>query len=243
MSDDTAHINPNDTFWENVATGTRWGAYVTDIEKRAILKAQGLSGEPAAALEIGAEGGRWSKLLADLGWNMTCTDINQETLAICRKRISAANCILVKPEERKLPCKTESVSLLLCIEVAPVMQADWFVGEASRVLHHEGVMVGVFLNRLSFRGLFSHLRASFTGEYDFYRFSYPSWRMQLLRSGYSMLYEEGFCWFPLGRTSNSIFIPYLVRLEKALGLRKLPLVSPWIIFVAQKSSKEPPRHD
>ena len=53
-----------------------------------------------------------------------------------------------------------------------------------------------------------------------------------------MLYEEGFCWFPFRRASNSIFIPYVTSLEKKLGLRKLVVISPWIVFIAQKSSRE-----
>lgn len=238
MSYDNAHINQHNTYWEKVAS-TRWGAYVTDIEKRAILKAHDLSNEPATALEIGAEGGRWSMLLTDLGWSLICTDINKNTLAICRERIPAANCILMRPDEKRLPCESESVGLLLCIEVPPVMQADWFVSEASRVLQNNGMLVGVFMNLLSFRGLFAHMRSSFKGEYDYYKLSYPSWRNQLFCSGYSMRYEEGFCWFPLNRTSNSVFVPYFVRLEKWLGLRKMALFSPWIVFIAQKTSKEP----
>ena len=70
------------TKWERVAT-TRWGAYVSDVEKRAILRGHHLAGTPRTALEIGCEGGRWSKMLNDLGWQMICADINSEALAVC----------------------------------------------------------------------------------------------------------------------------------------------------------------
>ena len=236
MPYDDAHFGHDNTYWEKVAS-TRWGAYVTDIEKQAILRAHDLSRKPATALEIGAEGGRWSKVLADLGWSMICTDINEKSLALCKKRMPTANCILVRPDENKLPCESESVGLLLCIEVAPVIQADWFASEAFRVLQNDGLIVGVFWNLLSFRGYFSHMRSSFKGDFDWYKISYPFWRRKLLSGGYSLLYEEGYCWLPFSRASNSVFVPFFVRLEKYLGLRKLASVSPWVVFIAQKSSK------
>jgi hypothetical protein len=111
------------TYWEKIAA-TKWGSYVTDLERFAILKAHELSNTPKIAFEIGVDGGRWSKLLADLGWRLICTDVNEETLAICQKRISTAHCVLVKPDANRLPSHSESISLLLCMEVAPVIQSD-----------------------------------------------------------------------------------------------------------------------
>ena len=58
------------TRWER-ANSTKWGIYLTEIEKRAILKAHDLSETPTTALEIGAEGGRWSRLLA-LEYGRSC---------------------------------------------------------------------------------------------------------------------------------------------------------------------------
>lgn len=224
------------TMWERVAETTRWGAYVSDVEKRAILEAHGLVEMPSTALEIGAEGGRWSKMLADLGWTMICTDINDKMVARCQERIPAAECILVRPDDNELPCASEVLDLLLCIEVPPVITADWFPSEASRVLKPDGLLVGVFWNFLSLRGLFVHARDRSRGEIDYYKLSYPFWRRKLSDRGYSILYEEGYCWFPFGRASNSAFVPYFVAMERWLRLRKLPVVSPWIMFIAQKSS-------
>ncbi|MBS4058967.1 MAG: methyltransferase domain-containing protein [Bacteroidetes bacterium] len=231
-----AQFSNDNTLWEEVAN-TRWGAYTTDIARQAILKAHGLSKKPATALEIGVEGGRWSKLLADLGWNMVCTDINYEVLKTCKKRIPTANCILVGPNDNKIPYATDTVNLLLCVEVAPVIQSDWFINEAFRVLQNDGLIIGVFWNFLSFRGLFAHIKASFTGSFDFYKIAYRFWKRNLLNSGFCILYEEGYCWFPFSRASNSVFIPFFTRLEKRLGLGKLTDFSPWIVFIAQKKSK------
>lgn len=100
------------------------------------------------------------------------------------------------------------------------------------------MIVGVFWNLLSYRGLIAHIKTSFIDGFDYYKIAYPFWRRKLLNKGYRMLYEEGYCWFPFRRASNSVFVPYFTGLEKGLGLRKLAAVSPWIVFVAQKNSKE-----
>ncbi len=221
------------TFWENVAQ-TKWGRYVSEIEEEAILKAHNLTTRPATALEVGCEGGRWSKLLADLGWRMICTDIDQRALNICKKRIPTATCILVSSDDAKLPCDTESIQLILCIEVPSVIESDWFLEEAFRVLQKGGLIVGVFLNRLSWRGLLLHSIASLTGSYDWYESSYPARRKKFCQKGFTLLHEKGFCWPPFRRDSNTPLVPIATRLEYYLGLRKLASISPWIVFVAQK---------
>jgi hypothetical protein len=236
MPYDDVHLTHN-TFWEKVAT-TRWGAYISDIEKRAILKAHELSSKTSTALEIGADGGRWAKLLTDLGWKMICTDTNEQTLAMCKKRIPTAHCILVRPDDNKIPSKSESIGLLLCIEVLPVIQSDWFINESFRILQNDGLVVGVFLNLLSFRGFFAHMGSVFTGQEDkYYKHSYFRFKRKLFGSGYSLLYEEGYCWFPFTRQSNSVLVKYFSPAEKLLWLHKLTHISPWIVFIAQKSSK------
>ena len=55
---------------EKIVRTTRWGSYSTEVEKQAIFKANDLAGKPTTALEIGCDGGRWSMLLAKLGWQI-----------------------------------------------------------------------------------------------------------------------------------------------------------------------------
>src|ERR1022692_4349453 len=81
------------TYWEEAAT-TRWGRYLSQIEERGIRQAAFLAGKPNQALEIGCDGGRWSRLLADVGWQMTCIDVNPKTLAACQQKVPAAKCVL-----------------------------------------------------------------------------------------------------------------------------------------------------
>jgi hypothetical protein len=169
---------------------------------------------------------------------MTCIDVNREALEICQQKVPQAKCILANREDKALPCDSASVSLLLCIEVAPVIQGDWFLAEAFRVLDHEGIFVGVFWNRFSWRGLQARARFQLSrkADADFYRRAYPRWRQTLARTRFQLVYEEGFCWSPFGRSSNSPLIPIFVQMERLLGLRRLPAISPWIAVVARKTA-------
>ena len=235
VQSDNGVLGLSETSWEKVAL-TRWGAYLSDVEQRAILQAQKLAGAPASALEVGCEGGRWSLMLAQMGWKMTCTDVNQEALAVCQKRVRAANCILVEPGSKTIPCGSNLFDLLLCIEVAPVIQSDWFVDEAHRVLKNGGVLVGVNWNRISPRGLLVRsARRMGLARGDFYKVSYPRLRSRLLAAQFRIVHEEGFCWGPFKRDSNSSLIPLFVKLERLLQLTKIVSVSPWIVFIARKT--------
>ncbi|HMO15789.1 MAG TPA: class I SAM-dependent methyltransferase [Pirellulaceae bacterium] len=223
-------------FWEPVAE-RRWGQYISSIELEAIQFA--LKQVPAfgLALEIGAEGGRWSKILADQGWQMTCTDINADALTVCQKRIPGANCILVDQNSTQLPCDSNSVGILLAIEVHEIVEKEWFVHEANRVLSDNGVFVGVFQNARSWRALMRNLKRDADGEFIHYTASYAPWRTYMRKQGFKMLKEVGLCWMPFGRMSDSSLIPMAVRLEQLLRLRKITTFSPWIVFVAQKKTR------
>ncbi|MGA2401295.1 MAG: class I SAM-dependent methyltransferase [Syntrophobacteraceae bacterium] len=224
------------TFWE-IAAETKWGSYITNIEKQAILEAHGRFEKPGFALDIGCEGGRWSKLLSDLGWNLTCIDVDKDALDICKERIPTARSILVNRADTSLPVPTESMDLLLCVEVPPVISSDWFMAESYRVLAGGGILVGVVFNLVSFRGLLYHgaevLRKlnKGTGHYDH---SYLRWKKKLHRSGFKIIQERGFCWFPFTRFSNSRLVPVCEFLENSLGLSSMINISPWIVFIAEK---------
>ena len=74
-------VYPPSTPWEVVAT-TRWGRYTTEVVESAVRAGAEIARTPGAALEVGCEGGRWSRLLSNMGWSLTCTDIDAEVLAV-----------------------------------------------------------------------------------------------------------------------------------------------------------------
>lgn len=225
------------TFWE-LNSMTKWGAYTTKIEEDLIYKALFLSETTDRnALEIGCEGGRWSKSLSEKGWSVTCTDINSNSLNVCKSRIPEAQCVLVGADDEALPFHPKSATLLLCIEVFPVIHSDWFIQEANRVLASGGLIVTVVQNRFSYRSLLhtvgSIIRHKKVDD-DYYAQSYHTWRERARKAGFEILYEFGFCWLPFSRHSNSSFIPFLLPLERYLGLYKITRFSPWIALIGRK---------
>lgn len=227
--------NDDVLYWEKLVASRKGPKYTSDIEEATIAKAHSLFSEPSTALEVGCEGGRWSRLLADWGWKLRCTEVNQSLLNICQKRMPEAVCVLVNPADTTLPCDNESVDMILCIEVPPVMHTDWFMSEASRVLRKDGVIVGVFWNRTSWRGLIHQALVPFRGRDSFYDEAYPVWKTKIRNCGFDLIDEVGMCWFPFRRKSNSPLIPIAARLERLLGLSKLTGFSPLIVFIAKKS--------
>lgn len=227
-------------FWEAVSEGS-WGKYISEVEADMIQFAHGALGEPTTALEIGAEGGRWSKLLSDQGWQMTCTEIDPVALEICQQRIPDSRCVLVAPDSQEFPCNSNSQKLLLAIEVHELVEQDWFLHEVDRVLQRGGIFVGVFQNKDSWRSLLN-LKSSIKGNMKHYTASYLPWKRKLQALDFEVLREEGICWMPFGRMSNSRLVPIATYLERALRLRRLPALSPWIVFAVRKRRSETDQH-
>ena len=228
------NVHPPTTEWELVAT-TRWGRYTTEVVESAVRAAADIALTRGAALEVGCEGGRWSRLLSDMGWTLTCTDINADALAVCRQRLPTATCIHVSPSATTLPCAAESVSLLLCLEVFEVMESSWFAKEANRVLSADGVLVGVTLNRMSLRGMFVRAKRHLTGRPALYKISYAECRRRMESAGFIVAFEQGYCWFPFGRSSNSRLAPFFIGVERRFGLGRFTAFSPWVVFIARKN--------
>jgi 2-polyprenyl-3-methyl-5-hydroxy-6-metoxy-1,4-benzoquinol methylase len=222
-------------FFERIGSH-RWTKYITAIEREAVLAAHGYCGSPCTALDVGAGVGRWSQFVTELGWKLVCTDVSAEALAVCQRRMPEAACIRMQETGESLPGEDGQFGLVMCMEVFHVASADWFIAETWRVLAPGGVLVGVFANRRSLRGLLKHATYTWwrSHYFDLYSRSYPEWKTAIERKGFQVLREKGMCWLPFSRASNSPLITPLVELERLLGLQRVTDLSPWIVFVARK---------
>jgi SAM-dependent methyltransferase len=194
-------------------------------------------------MDIGCEGGRWTRYLVDRAWSVTCTDIDPTVLATCQARHPGVKTVLVSGDDERFPAEDDSVDFLLVYEVRAVMQAAWFPAEALRVLKPKGVLAFTAHNPLSIRGL-AYLTLHRTGlrrrSGHFYEGpAYPQLRRALRQLGFQMVREEGMAWFPFHRESDSPLIPAVSTLERAIGLRRLVSVSPWIVAIAQRAEVAP----
>lgn len=232
----SAPITPM-THWDHVAETTSWGRYLSDIERKVILRGEALAPTPKNAIDMGCGGGRWSKLLAERGWNLTSSDVSSEALAICQRNVPHAHCHLASKDSRTIPARTNAAGLLLCIEVVPLIESNWFIPEAHRVLVDGGIFVGVYINGRSLRGVAWRVKQRLSGSQEtaqFYKASYIDWKNRLTSSGFEMVHEESCCWGPFTRNSNSPLVPVFTKFERAVGLHRVVNWSPWVVFIARK---------
>ena len=235
-SDPASPIQPQNeelSFWEKVAL-TRWGKYVSRVEERMILNTESSIAAPRRVLDFGCGEGRWTKLLVERGWQAIGTDLDAKALAKYKTRNPSAQCILARGSETSLPVADGSVGMILCIELRAVLQSSWFVPETLRALAPGGVLCGIFHNRMSPRGFLRSYVDQKKGLPSFYLMTYNRWRKDVIRQGFEIVHEEGLCWFPFSRYSNSRLVPICVSLERVAQLHRLPHLSPWVAFAARK---------
>ncbi len=215
---------------------TKFGLYLSAVERQALIRAHEMTPAPTLAMDVGVGGGRWSYLLRERGWKIICTDIHPVTISHCHGLMPEATCVLVQPTDTSLPCGTGEAGIIVCLEVFQVVGASWFIAESSRILSDGGLIVGEFNNKWSWRGVLHHAVSRFLGKFDYYSKSYLTWKRELRDIGLEIVFEVGLAWFPLGRRSNSPLVEWGARLERVLGLRRLPNFSPTVVFIARKKA-------
>ena len=241
--DEVASAHSSDTFYE-YAADTVWGRYL-NAPGEAALRAAASSLGGGTSLDVGCDAGRWSQLLADLGFSPVCVDVREEALEICRRRLPSARCHLAQPDDVSFPVADGSIDLLLAWEVPPVTNAAWFAPEAARVVRSGGLLICTIFNPVSIRGLAyrcamlvspSRRKDRVYGGPSFARAT-----ADLDAQGFDLLSAEGLGWAPFSRLSNAPLIPFFVRLERVLGLRRLVRFSPFVVLVARRRPTEAQR--
>jgi SAM-dependent methyltransferase len=224
--------------WERLMTETRYGRYADRVEASMIEHLLSWASAPGVLLDVGCEGGRWSKVFADRGWQIIATDVDLKSLEACKARIPQAQCVVADSSGDRLPAKDQSIDVALCIEVAPVIHSSWAANEFARVLKPGARLAGVCWNRASWRGFFYHHAPSLrsTGSHPLIGFPirYIDFRKQMIGCGFSFERELGYAWGPFRRTSNSRLVTLSGAFERLSGLQHLISVAPMVSFVCRK---------
>ena len=226
-------------YWENISTNTKHGRCIDKIEKNTIEKAFNLIINKNCVLEIECEGGKWLDLAYNAGFStLIGTDVNNYEKAC---KIKNENIIFyqVNPDESFLPCKDNSINLIIVMQVVPVVHSEWFYKEANRVLTKDGFVVGMITNKNTIRGfLFNKSR----GKVEFrqnelsYTKSFNFWKKLIEKQNFKFFYKRGYNIGPFSRDSNSRLIPIFSFFENIFALYKLHFLSPWFIFILKKNN-------
>ena len=83
--------------------------------------------------------------------------------------------------------------------------------------------------------MFVRAKRYLTGRSELYKISYAECRRRLESAGLIVAFEQGYCWFPFPRSSNSRLVPFFIDIERRLGLGRFTAFSPWVVFIARKN--------
>jgi SAM-dependent methyltransferase len=237
-------FSSSELVWERLIAQTRYGRYADSVESKMVRYVLAHCPDTGVLLDVGCEGGRWSKVFADRGWQITATDVDTGALQVCQSRIPNARCVLADPKSRQLVAEDDSIDIALCIEVGSVVHSDWAVPEFSRVLKRGGRLAGVCWNRSSWRGFLYHnapsLRSSGSDPLLGFPIKYKNFRRQMITHGFRFEKELGYAWGPFRRTSDSLPVSLWAAFERFSGLQHFISGAPMIAFVAQKGAPPVP---
>jgi ubiquinone/menaquinone biosynthesis C-methylase UbiE len=213
--------------WEKAAK-TRMGKYLTKVETDFIFNSVDPS-QMHTVMDVGAEAGKFSLMVEDT--NATVIGIDIDSYGLKRLKLKTKRVNIILADARKIPLKDETFDAIFMIEVLDyIPEADEALRECYRTLKSNALLILSFGNKSSLKSKLRELHGKS------YRHSYSRVMWCLFKTGFTVRRKMGYSWVPLGRTSESRFVPFLAVIEKLFALRRIPSLSPWVIVYAVKSN-------
>lgn len=221
------------------------GEYTHIVETKFMARYFNYIKRSALILDISGGGGRFSLQLKSQGFRTVTSDINFKSLSYIRNKNHESDAILVAPGSQNLPFKQEVFDAALCMQVPALVTNDkHFFTNVHCLLRPGGILVVTMTNRLSYKYLFHSLRRKDKRKVmRTYRFNVSHILRRATDSGFTILSIQGYNWIPFKKESNSALIPFFNKMEEISGLRKLSLISPWIIACFVKGNRKCDGHN
>ncbi len=229
----------SDYYWDRETT-TAKGQYLTQIEQTFVQESLMLHPtKPAVIFDAGGGSGRFAIPLYRNGYRVIVEDINPLPLKILRNREPAIPLILLDSKVKHFPIKESSVNCILCIEVSPLTQSEWFFSECNRILKQNGILIFTTHNRCSYKGF----HKKFSSKEDFHKHPWKKFyylnsfwqiKLRLKSADFELIRAKGYNWLPVWHASNTKLMPFFAAIERLLCLDLLLSLSPWIIIQARK---------
>jgi ubiquinone/menaquinone biosynthesis C-methylase UbiE len=216
-----------ETFWEK-GNLTKMGIYITDVEMDFFFKCVDLT-KPTNALDIGSGAGRFSIPLEEKGLHVISIDLHLNSLKRLKFKNKAVNVVL--SDARVIPIQENEVDLIVMVELIDIVhELQYVIEEIGRILKDGASLFLSFGNKSSIKGKLKSWRGK-----PYYH-SYRKVVTELEKAGFTIITRQGFNWLPFNRTSNSRLIPFMAKMEKLMGLRRVVRFSPWVMIYAVKSN-------
>jgi ubiquinone/menaquinone biosynthesis C-methylase UbiE len=224
---DTVKEYADETFWES-AMRTKMGAYLTRMEMGFFLKAIDFR-TTKMVCDVGAGAGKFTLRAVEEDAKVVALDIDLHGLA----RLKVKNCEIdvIRADARALPLRDNLFDAAVSMEVVDyIPELDKVLVECNRILKEGCPFVFSFGNLSSLKSKARQL----SGKN--YMHSYKEAIEDIRKTGFIIDKKMGFNWLPFNRTSENRLIPFLAKVERVFGLRRLPKWSPWVLIKAVKSN-------
>ena len=121
-----------------------------------------------------------------------------------------------------------AITMIEVLDYIP--QLDQAFSEALRALKPEAALIVSFGNKSSLKAKLKQLSGKS------YQHSYGNVLDALAKTGFAVKKKTGYNWLLFGRMSQNPTIPFLTKMERLIGLRRIPSLSPWVIVQAFKTT-------